>query len=478
MIWKRKKLTLDLLAYAVGAAAQALMTPVTMLVVTNFLAPREYGQFALFVAAISFSSVVGSQWLQQAITRYVPGEEELTRARELNGAIALGLLIVLNFVGLCCAAIWISYEPLKLEVVAVYRWPFLLGSCGMALWSCILVLKQARFNAVGYNLLKVGTTATLLIFFLLCRSSTKGSLSAIIIAQISAYSWPILVGCRGEGFRDGLRLRKKVLLRKVWTLIKYGLPITVWFLFYTVLNSSDKFFIEHFQGAHYVGIYAANATLALGLVSLIATPVIMTLHPLLMKAWDAGQHGMVNVVINEAINLVLMTGVFIIAMVEMTKEYWLKRLLNEAYVAGGNAIPVLVLAGVLWQVGSYCHKVLEFRQKTGYMAIILGGCVIVSLIFDRLFVPIGGYLAAAWGLVVGNFLYVFSTAALGERFEKKVRIRVNGYRLLVMLGLAAFAILLKDRAALAWFVMLGLAWLYCLWTWERFTVLRAVGTPT
>jgi len=321
----------------------------------------------------------------------------------------------------------------------------------------------------------VGTAGLILAIFITCLVIGKSGLSAIIAGQTLAYVLACVLCAKGVGFVHSALGAGRERFEMVLGFAGYGMPITIWFLFYTVLTLCDRFFIERYQGEYFVGIYAANATIALGIVSLIATPLIMTLHPLLMKAWDAGNCDVVNVLINEAVNWLLMTLVLGVAFVEITKDFWLKRVMNRAYLEGGGAISTLMAAGVLWQVGTYCHKVLEFRKKTAAMASILGFCVGVSMLFDWLFVGSYGYLAAAFGMVLGNLLYVLFTTALGERIEKGVRIRLNVKKLFIISLAASVAIMLRSDLLISGLILLGILFLYARWSFEKVLIFRSVG---
>src|SRR5690606_34874656 len=70
---------------------------------------------------------------------------------------------------------------------------------------------------------------------------------------------------------------------------RFGWPMTIWLALSSVLVYADRVIVSASLGPERAGAYAATADLIVRGFAMVTFPVTMTLHPIVMRAWNAGQ---------------------------------------------------------------------------------------------------------------------------------------------------------------------------------------------
>ncbi len=70
------------------------------------------------------------------------------------------------------------------------------------------------------------------------------------------------------------------------TAVAFSLPLMVAEISWVVLDSGDRFFIQHYMGPQALGFYAAAYGIAIYLQDIMMAPLHMALFPVCMKLWN------------------------------------------------------------------------------------------------------------------------------------------------------------------------------------------------
>src|SRR5690606_9521257 len=142
---------------------------------------------------------------------------------------------------------------------------------------------------------------------------------------------------------------------------RFGWPMTIWLALSSVLVYADRVIVSASLGPERAGAYAATADLIVRGFAMVAFPVTMTLHPIVMRAWNAGQkEGALAAVRRHSL----------ILSVWVTFGTVLVTLIGPPIIAAVANVPtpsrllllLLCLGGALWQLALISHKPLEMSD--------------------------------------------------------------------------------------------------------------------
>jgi O-antigen/teichoic acid export membrane protein len=405
----------QIVRYAPGSVVPAALAVVWAVLFTRLFSAGEYGRYALALSIASLVAGLLSQWLYQGVTRFVPGESDPGRIARLKEAIAGGIVFV-SLLGLALGALLYlvvggrlagEWERLVLPGVAL--------AIVTAAFLPLGGLLQAEFRAGRHSLYQLlGAVLRLgLALGLVLLVRDPGMLlwgSAAALALLIPFQW-----------RDGglplPRLSRQALAEQrasLRELLSYGLPMAGWVFAGSLLDVGDRYVIQAFRGEVEVGIYGANYSLVANAMLIAAAPVLLAAHPMLIRAWNAGDGEGAARWLGMIVHAFMIAGLLLVAVVAVFSTE-IVLLLGESFREGHRVLPVALAGGVLWQLGMYSHKPLEFRGRTGLMFAIGIVAAAVNIGLNLLLVPRFGYMAAAYTTVVSFGLYLGITTWVGRR---------------------------------------------------------------
>jgi len=452
-----------LLAKLVPAAA----TFAGILVMTRLLNQGQYGVFVLVLAATFTLAQVASQWLQQAVLRFLPGAARSEAARSVDSGMAAGLLLI-TLVSLLC------FVPAMLVAGRMGGGPSAIAPYLPV--SSVLMLSTLTFNTLQTYLnaqltpdryaLHTGLNALLrfalpLVAVMLVGASAEVALLAVALSYVVGVipmAWevhfvPVLC--------DGLRERRTTL---AWlrAAARYGGPMVGWFISLQVLVFSDRFVLTVFAGAAVVGLYAATYDLFNRGLYLAADAVNLALRPLVMRSAEAHDPDRTRSLLSSGIRLYLLASVPLVTAAAIWRGPIVELLLPSDYWAGARIVPFIMLGFLAWHVGGYLQQMLEARRQTNLVFAAAAIAAVANAGLNLLLIPRYGYIAGAYTTLAAYLAFLAAIAvACGRETWCLVPWRSVG-RLLVAGGVMAAILLsapveLPARAHLARLLAYGAA---------------------
>ncbi|MDE3021994.1 MAG: oligosaccharide flippase family protein [Pseudomonadota bacterium] len=384
-------------------AGNAIYAIATLAIFTRLLSPQEYGVFALGMAIATMASAVLYQWLNVAVGRFYqmyrdnPGIVMAAAARGFWVATTVGAIFFLgalqfhNMIGVEPILLGILFlitvaqgqYGLFLQVANAQRSPLLYGSLswvksGVALLIGLALISYGlgeRGALIGFL---VGLVFALVIFKPMCGLAVA---SAEVDKHLSA-----------EMFR-------------------YGLPLTLTFLAFVVVDLADRFIIGWLLGASAVGPYAAVYDLVQQLIGAIMSVLFLAAFPLVVHALEAEGdeparvrlralgRGLVCIGLPAAVGLGILSSD--IAEVIFGVGYRLDAV---------SIMPWLAAAIFVGAFKSYfLDVVFQLRHATKYQGYIATIMATVNVLLNILLLPTYGVIAAAWATFAA-----FSVGALAS----------------------------------------------------------------
>lgn len=396
------------LAYLVARGIPGLANLAALMLYTRFLAPDDYGKYALVVAGISATSVVVFQWQRVVVARWLPTRES-DPIRFLGEALGMFSLLaaISTAAGLLLALGWPDAVWQRLLALAV---PLLVG------WNWLelnLVLAAAQLAPARYG--RLSTTKSLLALGL------GGTLAWI---GIGAYAplLGLLAGCVlavplfGFAVWRGVRLRwpEAGALREQ---LHFGLPLIATFALDWIVASSDRILVGWLVGVDAAGLYAVGYDLAQQSLGTVLAVVQVAAYPLVVRALEGSGHGEVQARLRQNGELIVALALSgAVALLAFSEEVSLV-IVGEAFRADTIVLlPWIALAAGLSGVKGY-HFDLAFHlgRRSGALVATSSVAALVNIGLNLILLPRFGILGAAWAAVITFLLGLVMSGVLGRR---------------------------------------------------------------
>ncbi|MGH7703628.1 MAG: polysaccharide biosynthesis C-terminal domain-containing protein, partial [Gemmatimonadales bacterium] len=405
------------LRYLPGTLAPLLVSLLASRTFTTWFEPGDYGHYVLAASLGMLTAALGSQWLQQAINRFLSAATDPGVARDLLGAIAVAL-------GAVAAVFCVTLAP-PIALGRGFlpaRWqPFLWAGAAqalvLALHGSLMVVLQARMRPGWYSTFSalyvaLGFGAAILLVVAGYRHPAAILWGGVIAGALLL---PVIWWKAGLPAFGWLRSHRQELRGWVGQLFHYGAPMTGWYLAAVLLSIGDRFLIGMLRGSAEVGVYAANYSLSAGLAGLVSAPVVLAAHPFLMRAWGDGDLDQAGEWLGKITALYLLGGALVVGWGAVFAGDLASLALALPFREGHGVIAPVLAGVVLWQTAMYTHKPFEFAGRTRGLVLLGLAALGVNLALNALLIPIYGYVAAAWTTLASYAFYVALTTWRGRR---------------------------------------------------------------
>jgi len=375
------------LALAFGQGLSFLILPI----VTRFLGPVEYGEYALALTVTSLVGMFASGWVRNVGLRlyYDANSREGTKSFYLGTALLQGVLAIALL-----AVATLALQYFGAEVAP----PRVMLAAGIALiagdqYGYAITLLRAeerstafaigeiasgalRFSATLVGLL-VGFRSAELLFYAMALAYGIGTLYAVFVL------WPLLTGRIGvdkDGVLETVRLGPA------------SLPFSVagW-----VDQLSDRLIVLHFLGTAAVGIYSVGYSIGERLIGSLTQAIFMMAWPNILNAWSSGGVNAARDALTEAQRLFYWLSIGPLLFLIVFGNTLTRYLAGPEFALGGAVVPLIASAMWVRAFSGYLNRHLELNKRFGRISSIamIGAALNVALNFAL--IPRFGLVGAA-----------------------------------------------------------------------------------
>lgn len=409
-------LGLQIIRYLPGTIVPAACALGTTALFTRWLSASGYGNYALAIAAATLLSTMASQWIVQSVNRYIPGEANADERLLIKGAVALGVTGGMAAI-LICAAVAYSVATWVDAAWRPYVWPASLLAAASSGLASLTGAIQSEMRANRFSLYRMADSGLRLAFASMWLVAFGADSVGVVWAAAIGVSLLLPIAWRDAGIplAKDIVTARQAFASAARRMAEYGLPMTLWYLFALILSVGDRFLIEAFRGPGELGVYAANYTVAAGGAALLSAPVLLASHPTLMRSWNSGDIEATSRQLTEIVGWFSVIGIVSVGVGVILAEEIARVLLGEVFRSGFAVIPIVFAGVILWQLGMYTQKPLEFANRTTELAIFAVGAVFINVALNVVLLPRFGYAAAAFATVASYAAYVVATYLIGQR---------------------------------------------------------------
>jgi O-antigen/teichoic acid export membrane protein len=396
---------IDYLNFLVSILLTALISGVSVPVFKHLLGAAGYGKFSIWFNAILIITAVSSGWITQSIIRFFPASDN--KYFFSKKAIRLSLETQL-----------VCFVPVFFTCWFISKDIFLSILCSLVLLATSLQFTLLPVIQSGFLSRKIITSESIRILtyvglaILLLKLTGISYMYSLFIAVFISYTFSLvyLFIQAHKFFRqsDNISLDKEKNTRLLKSFFKYGAPLSLWFIFSYLFSYIDKLFMYKNMGAEAQGNYQAIFDLLYKSISLIISPVITSVFPILTAAYQKGNKGQIRKLIKKIIYFELggfcITGVL----------YWsfgarlLLHILKTPDTFSFRLSGFIVICGAfVWQLAILVQKRFELKFNTLYLLLMAVITFIIELIFYILLQDLNNPLIYPLGFLLSSVVYLF-----------------------------------------------------------------------
>ena len=301
-------------------------------------------------------------------------------------------------------------------------------------WSYItIILGQALASAAIAIILIVGFGCGIIGFF-------TGMLSGSVIA--AAIGW-----WRLRNYLD-LSGWHTYLWPKV---LKFGAPLIPTALAMYILNTADRWFISHINGAEILGLYAVGAKFAM-LMAIVVTTFRTAWWPVIM---DSIQSSDGPALLRTMSGLYLGLGCAGIVLLTALSPFLVRILTPFPFHAAYPIVGILAWQSMLYGFNLIVTVGIWKKEKTIWISMLMLAVALLNIILDALLVPVYGGIGAALATSTSFLVWNIFTLIISERLWP-VGYRFRIFCLQIVMGMTACFLILYvyEKGVLLWRVAL------------------------
>lgn len=242
-------------------------------------------------------------------------------------------------------------------------------------------------------------------------------------------------------------LKKGLLNTKSYTFpflkeaITYGFPLIAIEIANMLLNFGDRYLIQYFLGASYLGTYAAGYNMSNLVISTISNPLRLAVVPLFISIWEKKGAAETKHFLTSIFNFYLMIIIPIIFGSCCLRKEIIIIMASSKYFDAATIIPYIVtskaLHGILYIFGAG----LYVKKKTSFLMWLTLVSSFINVILNLFLIPKYGITGAAFSTLICIIFLSFSTYMISRKFLKIDLARISLLRYLFLSFLMYLAII-------------------------------------
>lgn len=385
---KYSKLMKNTAIFAIGSFSTKILNFLIVPLYTYVLTTGEYGRIDLFTTTISFMLPIITLSIQEAMIRYILGNEIEEKTVVSN---CWMVYVVGSLISVCLYPMYMFY--FKTTAMAILFTGSLLLQAFNAMFEHYLrcIGKNVAYSLKGI----VGTIITLslnVVFLLVFKLGMMGYLYAGVISQIVGVIYLLTVGRLGQKLT--FRYVSKETLKKM---ISFSVPLVPNSLMWWIMSAGDKYIINYFLGDSANGLYS----LALKI------PTIITLfYSIFFQAWQMSAIEENNSESRRQfyenifkLTNALLAGLIVCIIAGVKPLYVL--VMSDRFSPAWIYVPILCISTAFNCQASFFGVVYTTSEKTSKAFITTALGAIMNLLFNFLLIKPLGLQGVAIGTCLG-----------------------------------------------------------------------------
>jgi O-antigen/teichoic acid export membrane protein len=179
------------------------------------------------------------------------------------------------------------------------------------------------------------------------------------------------------------------------TAVAFSMPLMAAEISWVVLDSGDRFFIQHYLGAQALGFYAAAYGIAIYLQDVLMQPLQMALFPICMRVWNTEGKKATQEFLSRSLDQFILVAVAVVCVAIVTSRDVIVLLASRKFQQAHTLLPFLVIGMVLSAVTIYFRPGLMIHKRASKIAVATFYASILNIALNVVLLPRIGLVGAA-----------------------------------------------------------------------------------
>lgn len=408
----------DLTNYLSGRVFLLILGFASFPLLTRMLTVPEYGVVSLVLRVVLVLTVLSKCGFQYSVNRFfhetVSNGTPAAYRRYYSTLIFSPMAIVAVVVFLYMAVLLLTFQHIQ---DALLRWCLFLAP-GLVilrvLQSLLLGFLRNEGRSRLHSILEVSTKAlTLAALICLFISPYHGAIS-FLAASTASEGCIVLLQLR-------LLLRKRVLhWRHIdWSLarlsVAFGAPLIAYEFASVVLDSGDRFLVQHFLGATQLGYYSAAYNIGSYFQDTVMIPMNLALLPIYMRLWTSEGPEATKRFVSNTLTWFLAAISLITCLTLLCSKDVIVLLASRRYLEARHLLPIIIPSLMLYATHIFLNAGMIITKRTGLMARLVVVSAAVNIALNLVLIPRFGTIGAAYATLISYALLIASMAWMNQR---------------------------------------------------------------
>jgi O-antigen/teichoic acid export membrane protein len=278
----------------------------------------------------------------------------------------------------------------------------------------MMVIAQANFLS-GKTIFSesIRSIGFLVLGFLLLRWIKIDFVYALFIASISAFSMSVLYlkmqTTNSSELTSEAKTTPKQIIQLAQQFFKYGAPLSLWFVVVYVYAYIDKIAMLKYFGANIQGNYQAMFDLLSKGFTLIISPVLISLFPIITLAYKEGKQADIKNLIRK----IILYEILGYALVSIGYFWFGANILLQILSVPNETIFIqlgfIIITGTfIWQIAMVVNKIFELQMKSLQMLYAAIITLLLQLLYYFFIRNTNSPLMISLGYLFASVSYLFT----------------------------------------------------------------------
>jgi len=375
---------------------------------TRVFSVADYGAISLVLNSVLVLTAVSKVGLQHSVQRFHPdfaSTGDPSRLRLYFSTLFLGSgAIAALVVGVFCLVVWTT--PMSFFSASARQALFVAATLIFirAVRSMQSNLMQIEQRAALFNLseilMKAATVGVVCALLFRWERTVRAFFSGTIVVEgiiLAAFMYPL--------FRRHLLSARSFDTSFFWTAIRFSMPLMAAELAWLVLDTSDRFLIQHYLGSEAVGYYAAAYGISAYVQDLMIGSISLAFFPVCLKLWTTKGQAETQSFLSRSFDHYVLAAVWIIVTFTLTSQELIVLLATKKFHEAHRLLPFIVgglmlsATQIFFKPGLLIHKrAMNFARVT-----LVAG--VINIVLNVIALPRIGLLGAALATLISYLVW-------------------------------------------------------------------------
>ena len=383
-------------------------------VVARYLSPAGYGLLFLGFAVTGFAVTISRLGFAQAFQKFIPEYRTKGSPEKVRGLIFLGLTITLIVGLLFTFSVYFLSEKISVTLFGTHELIPVLRTLSFAVpayavtylfFSLFLSFKKPKEGVFLETVVRAGLTLVLtgIVIFL------GGDLHDVCYVYVLSFVAAAVVGL----FILDTRIfpaTKKGFHIEYSRIVSFSVPLIFVGFLREIMHWSDSFFIGHFSGEYYVGLYNAAHPVAYILL-LVILSLNSLFFPVASELYTKGNTKDLREVYITLTRWIFMVTFPLFLLLGFFAEDFLTVLFGANYSPAHNALLILCFGTFVNAFFGAVGVLLQVYEKQNFIFKVQFMAAVLNVILNTLLIPVygieGAACATAASMIFWNVAYFF-----------------------------------------------------------------------